>query len=481
MAFVPGAKNDVFISYAHFDNEGGVTGERWVSDFVQRLEGALKQRLGCPVSMYFDTRSLEGHQNLSEILENVRQSAIFVPILSPSYINRKWTRDELEAFTSLGPTESRVIFTIERLPLETEEEYPQALRERKRTNLWYRTEESDVVDIMTPTVKSDRYIGAITDVVDHMARQLRALKAQAEAGAAAGASAPGGVDVKVVDAGLPPVLLAQVTEDLDEQRDQVRRHLEQFGLQVLPAGLYPQGGAEFTKAFEADLARAGMFAQLLGPIAGRKPPDLQQGYAQYQFDAASAKGMPVMLWRRPDLDLSSVSGAHAALLGSPAVQAMSLQSFKAEIVRRMQKPPPPPPKPAKLAGGMVFINAVPDDAELASKLENDFVNEGCTVVLPAPGGAAEEILADLSENIIDCDALVLVYGSAENMWVRSQLKLYNKLKPKREEGDCVVLICNAPPGPKAPIGMRLPEAHEIDYASALSSEPVVQMLTKWRH
>lgn len=481
MAFVPGAKNDVFISYAHFDNEGGVTGERWVSDFVHRLEGALKQRLGCPVGIYFDTRSLEGHQNLSEILENVRSSAVFVPILSPSYVNRKWTKDELEAFNTAGDSDSRIIFTIERLPLDTDAEYPEALRERKRTQFWYRTEESDVIDIMTPTVKSERYIGSITDVVDHMTRQLRALKLRAGEGGGTGVAAGDAPRVQVIDAGLPPVLLAQVTEDLDEQRDQVRRHLEQFGLRVLPGGLYPQGGADFAKAFEADLAKAGMFAQLLGPIAGRKPPDLQQGYAQFQFEAAKARAVPSMLWRRPDLDPATVTGPHAALVSNPAVQAMSLQSFKAEIVRRMQKPPPPPPKPARASGGMVFINSVPDDAELASKLENDFANEGCTVVLPASGGAAEDILQDLSENIIDCNALVLIYGSAENMWVRSQLKLYNKLKPKREDPDCIVLICSAPPAPKAPIGMRLPEAYEIDYTNVLASEPVVQLLSKLRH
>jgi hypothetical protein len=188
-----------------------------------------------------------------------------------------------------------------------------------------------------------------------------------------------------------------------------------------------------------------------------------------------------MLWRRPDIDPATVTGPHATLISNPAVQAMSLQSFKAEIVRRMQKPPPPPPRTSSRGGGMVFINSVPGDVELASKLENDFANQGCTVVLPASGGAAEEILQDLSENIIDCDALVLVYGSAENMWVRSQLKLYNKLKPKREDPDCVVLICNAPPAPKAPIGMRLPEAFEIDYTHVLESEPVVQLLTKMRH
>jgi len=480
MAFVPGAKNDVFISYAHFDNEGGATGERWVSDFVQRLEGALKQRLGCPVDIYFDTRSLEGHQVLSEILDNVRQSAIFVPILSPSYVNRKWTKDELEAFNGIDPAH-RIIFTIERLPLDDAEAYPEALRERKRSLFWFRTEESGVIDILTPALKPERYFGAITDVVDHMTRQLRALKTSRAGEGGAGAE-PATPVVTVTDPGLPPVLLAQTTEDLDEQRDQVRRHLEQFSLKVLPAGLYPQGGAEFGRAFQADLAKAGMFVQLLGPIAGRKPPDLTQGYAQYQCETAKAKGIPSMLWRRPDLDPATVAGQHAALIGNPAVQAMSLQAFKAEIVRRMQKPPPPPPKPAAArSASTVFINAVPGDIELASKLEDDFVKEGCTVLLPVLEGPAEDILRDLSENIIDCNALVLIYGSAEHMWVRSQLKLYNKLKPKREVAECVVLICNAPPAPKAPIGMRLPEAHEIDYEGALQSEPVVQLLSRMRH
>jgi hypothetical protein len=479
MAFIPGAKNDVFISYAHFDNEGGATGERWVSDFVQRLEGALKQRLGCPIDIYFDTRSLEGHQVLTEILDNVRRSAIFVPILSPSYVNRKWTKDELDAFIS-ADVANRIIFTIERLPLDSDGDYPESLRERKRSQFWFRTEDSGVVDILTPALKPERYFGAITDVVDHMARQLRGLKT-----GGVGAARPVGdrndpPRVEVASEG-PAVLLAQVTEDIDDQRDQVRRHLEQFNIPVLPPELYPQGGVDFAKAFETDLGKAGLFVQLLGPVAGRKPPDLQQGYAQFQFDAAAAKGVPTMLWRRPDLDLGTVTGPHAVLLSAPAVQAMSLQAFKAEIVRKIQTPPPAPPKQTTARGaGTVFINAVAGDIELASKLEDDFVKEGCTVLLPVLEGPAEEILKDLSENIVDCDALVLVYGSAETMWVRSQLKLYNKLKPKRAD-DCVVLICNAPPAPKAPIGMRLPEAYEIDYVQAIHSEPVVRLLSKRRH
>ncbi len=47
---------------------------------------------------------------------------------------------------------------------------------------------------------------------------------------------------------------------------------------------------------------------------------------------------------------------------------------------------------------------------------------------------------------------------------------------KRETGEALVLICAAPPAPKAPIGMRLPEAYEIDATHVMESEPVVQLL-----
>jgi hypothetical protein len=247
---------------------------------------------------------------------------------------------------------------------------------------------------------------------------------------------------------------------------------------VLPVQGYPQGGAEFSAAFHADMARAGLFVQLLGPVAGRRPPDLPQGYAQAQFEFAAAGGLRSMLWRRPDLDIASISAPHAALVGNPDVQAMSLEAFKAEVVRIVTTPPPKPVerREVKSNSNLIFINAIAEDASLADKLEDDFVSQGCAVVRSMTDGPAEEILADLNENIIDCNALLLVYGSAENVWVRRQLKLYTKLKPRRESGEALVLICNAPPAPKAPIGMRLPEAYEIEATNVIESEPVVQLL-----
>ena len=60
MSFATGRRNDVFISYAHADNEAGPSGVNWISKFTKYLDVSLKQRLGCGDSLriYFDNRHL---------------------------------------------------------------------------------------------------------------------------------------------------------------------------------------------------------------------------------------------------------------------------------------------------------------------------------------------------------------------------------------------------------------------------------------
>ena len=55
--------------------------------------------------------------------------------------------------------------------------------------------------------------------------------------------------------------------------------------------------------FEADLVRSSHFVQLLGNFGSRKPPDLPQTYSQYQYETAKSRGLKILQWRRPDLDV----------------------------------------------------------------------------------------------------------------------------------------------------------------------------------
>src|SRR5262249_22134197 len=173
------------------------------------------------------------------------------------------------------------------------------------------------------------------------------------------------------------VLLAQTTDDLYDESERVRSYLEQFGVAVLPESDYPQGGVDFAAAFEADLGRTDLVVQLLGTFVSRKPPDLPLTYAQFQYDVAKRRGLKILQWRRPDLELATVTHRDKPLLEGPEVLAVGLEEFKAEVLRLCTETKKPEPAP----GGdlHVFINADRSDKDLADALLKLFEeSKGCT-------------------------------------------------------------------------------------------------------
>lgn len=220
-------------------------------------------------------------------------------------------------------------------------------------------------------------------------------------------------------------------------------------MKVLPEDDYPQGGAAFAAAFEADLARAKLVVQLLGNFPSRKPPDLAQTYCQYQYETAKGRGLKILQWRRPDLDLAEVTHRDKPLFEGPDVLAVGLEEFKSEILRCCTQPEAKPPA---LHDGdcHVFINADRSDKELADALLKLFEDKrNCTAARPLFDGSAKEIMDDLEANLVSCGALLLLYGSAPPAWVRAQLLRYSKLEKLREVPLRLKTIVLGPPVPKA--------------------------------
>jgi len=123
MAYVPGSRYDLFISYASENNRDG-----WVEQFEkalgQELGDLLGRHFGPRESIFFDKRELEVAQSFPQELVNAsRESAILVPILSPSYLTSPWCRRErTEFFSKLphGAEPSGCLSPIEVRPIEEE-------------------------------------------------------------------------------------------------------------------------------------------------------------------------------------------------------------------------------------------------------------------------------------------------------------------------------------------------------------------------
>lgn len=485
MAFIAGFDHDVFISYAHFDNEPDTQEIRWVSRFQADLKVALRQRLGVDPDIFFDNRSLQ-NQYIDELVDNARRSAAFVAIMSPSYMKREWTIKELEAFDSNSSDQNRIV-PVELLPVLESECHPRLLQVKRAPFYWKDPLEEDIALKLTPKFNPDKYEQRLQGLAHRMEGLLRAIRDRT--------SRPPEVRGPLVG---ETVLLAQVTNDLYDERDQVQAYLHQYGVRVLPEQDYKQGGPEFAEEFRVDMAQAGMFVQLLGPYRSRRPPDLKTepdgepvSYAQFQYEVAKASGKPVLQWRRPDINPTTITHYDRRVLDGPEVLAMGLQEFMKEIKKALERKNAAAEKEkAKTVkdqerGGphkteFLFINADNTDKELAEQLLKAFEDKKDWMAAgPLFEGSAEEIAKDLEANLVECEALLLVYGRADAPWVRAQLRRYSKIERLRESPPRVKTILFAPPAPKNEISVS-GGFSKIDFQNGLTGDNVEQIVAELR-
>ncbi|MCP4381089.1 MAG: TIR domain-containing protein [Hyphomicrobiales bacterium] len=479
MAFVPGYENDVFISYAHADNEVDVFGDAWVDKLAKYLGIALKQRLGRAdeVRIFFDSKRLRANHHLEEILENVRHSAVFLAIGSPSYVNRQWTRDELATFVG-SAKEHRRLFAVERLPLDPSESYPDPLDDYYRINFWQRDPADDIPLTVTQRLNSDLYYVLLQKLAEQIRGQLVTMHKQAARPTAVPAAGPTSVPAAAeTDADAKTVMVAQVTEDLETEREQMVSYLDQCGIPNLPNDFYPQGSANFQAAVAEDLAKSQLFVQLLGRTSGRRPRDMPEGYLAAQYRLAEAAGLKIMQWRSPDLTEEGMNDEnHRELLFGEKVAAIGFESFKANLRKLATEPPPAPPDEDEEAedysDAPLFINADSTDQSVAEQLFEKVRDQRVPVMLSQPHGDAKDVRQDLERSWRECGSVLLIYGAAKNFWVRNQIMLYNKLKRQRDKPPRKFKILNCPPAEKPSLGIALPEVDEIDCRGGLSPEIV---------
>jgi hypothetical protein len=479
MAMIPGYDYDLFVSYAHADNEEQ---DGWVTEFVNRLKAALGMRLGASreLKVFCDSHEVRANTKLAA----TRKSALFLAIGSPSYAAHEWTRRELAEFTTQNSDLSR-LFAIEVMPLDSGESYPSPLDDCIRAAFWKVSGPHMIQIPLSFHGDRDEFSIKVHTLADDIGKKLRTMRLMPGTQRseprldrlAATAWSAKDRSVPASGRGKKTILLAQTTEDVEDEVDQLRSYLLQYDdeIEVLPKSAYPQGGDAFRAAFASDLAQADLFVQLLGKRPGRIPPDLAEGYTRFQAETARSSGIPSLQWRRPDLDVGSVADpTYRSLLQSETVIASGLEAFKLQLMKEVRKEKE---KPRQLRSSTVFINADDKDMQIAKEVERDCVQNALTAILPMAGPSSEVIRRDLAENLTDCDMLIFIYGDTTQDWIRGQLRFFNKVRPKRESAPKLLAICSGPP-PKPEIGISFPDAHLIDCPSGWNLDPIRKLITE---
>jgi hypothetical protein len=484
MAYLSGFGDDIFLTYAHVDDEiVSDAGHGWVTEVVKCLKAELARKLGRSdaYAMWVDHELLHSHPVTPQILERVRRSAILVAILSPGYIASDWCRREREAFFSaMRETGERNVFVVETDEID-EADRPAELADFSPIRFWSKGSRGGAARVFgwpRPQLNDYEYYGAIKDLAQAIADEMRRLKRQEAT--ATPIAAPGQPEKPVaptVTGRNGCVFLAQVTDDLDNERNNVRRFLEQADIRVVPAGMYSQEPAVFRAAVTADIANAQLFVQLLSGIAGKRPPDLPEGYIQCQLQIALDANKPVLQWHSPALDAQSVEDEELrAILRRQTVNAEPIEDFKQEIQRRLKQIREPPPPKAR-SNAFIFVDMDSTDRPLAEDLCEILDRHGAGYMLPLETDDPGDYRRDLEDNLSHCDALMVIYGASTTNWVRNHLRECHKALVGRETPPRGLALIQGPPPPKERPSVRLPNMEILDCQSGVDEAAIVKFLS----
>jgi hypothetical protein len=171
-----------FISYAWRDNQPFSDGGKgWVSTFVDRLCKHLDRELPRAVAkdpIWLDYEQMRGNHNIADhIRTKLEASRLLVPIISKSYLDSPWCRQELEIFLDRHGAAAGRIFPVWMEPVES---LPAELDDLLKYQFWYEDDKKQPRIRWFPDIDpSDREYGRVQqDMARDMAAGLKNILAE---------------------------------------------------------------------------------------------------------------------------------------------------------------------------------------------------------------------------------------------------------------------------------------------------------------
>jgi hypothetical protein len=468
--YVPNYKYDIFVSYAHVDNEllpGAQTG--WVTTLIDALNKLLAQKLGRAdaYTLWMDYE-LRGNTSVTPaIYEQLDNSALLLLVFSPAYLASQWCRLELNTFVAKVGNDSGRIFMVEYQPAERIIELADLLG--------YRFWESDLAGkprtLGIPKPNPDKeyhYYQKLDDLASELSDKLQQLKAQAKS------TEPNDSIQSITVSPKVTLFLAEVTDDLALRRDELKRNLELQGIPVLPDKLYffPTQ-EELQQAIDTDLKKSVVFVQLLSPCLAYRP--LGMSTPQLQYERAQALGLPILQWRERHLDLDEITNhEQRTLLSASTVMATGIVEFQQHLFHTVQKleaeqNASAPSLTSETSQVLVFINTISQAIPLAQQIRDILATHGLGCSLPLDitvTTSPEEIRENLEDNLLCCDAVLVLYDShTPAVWVHKQLLYCHRIAAKRDNPLKAIAVCNQSDTTHSPVNISLPNLHILNCPS----------------
>jgi hypothetical protein len=446
-------EKDIFVSYAHVDNEPFDNPQGWIDRLDKKLRLRVAQLLGAEPKVWRDKRELQGNSYfVGDIGDGISSTRLLLSVISPRYVNSDWCNGELKEFcrrsiatggASVG-NRSR-IFKVVKTHV-AEDEMPEELRGLLGYHFYDIDDAGRLREFRQddPPHKDQRYWDKLEDLAQDIAQSIKELKKLNADEQRAATDAHSGVeDVRGDDGSggeLPlekKVYVAETTGDVTPERDRIRRELQQRGYYVLPDRELPRNALMFeTEAREA-LARCSMSVHLIGATYGLIPEgEEERSTIRWQQEiaaerAASDPSFTRLIWMPPGLSPQGarhrafVEEMHTTLGAGAELLQTSVEDLKLRVLEKL-KPPAKSVAPSQTGGEsngvrQVYLICDNRDMEEVVPIEDYLFNQGFEIINSAVMSEGADVSQSHRESLLNCDAALIYYGNANQMWLRSKL------------------------------------------------------------
>ncbi len=432
-----GYTKDIFISYAHLDNQPLSPGEDgWITRFHATLQALLNMRLGHPSRIWRDDK-LQGNDVFSdEIMQQFADTAVLLSILTPRYLNSEWCTREISEFCAAAEHAGGIVFEnkarvfkVLKTPVETEETLPPVTKELLGYEFF--AYDNDV-PLELDAAYGEEYGQAYKRKVAQLASDLSKLLKQLEA---THSEIP-----QPFSAQKSTVYLAECSFDQRESREILAGELQQHGYRILPDRPLPRDETDYVEAVKSMLQQCVFSIHLIGDTYGAVPDGLaQKSVTVLQNELAVSQCMKSpnnfkrIIWlpqgsssEQPQQQAFIETLHHDAMAQYGAdLVSTNLESLKESIHSALKKFDEPeestvePQVSLSSEKKLVYLICDQNDRKATVPLRKYLRENGIEAAIPAFEGDAAAVRQNHLQSIEQCDAVLLFYGAGDESWKRS--------------------------------------------------------------
>ncbi|MCP9772440.1 TIR domain-containing protein [Synechococcus sp. Tobar12-5m-g] len=445
--------NDVFISYAHTDNEPLLSDPGWINTFHAYLKKRLPQLLGKSSRIWRDPK-LAGNDDFDQVIQDkIATAQLLISVLSPSYITSEWCPKELKLFCNACEQQTggvkvgsrSRIFKVVKTPVDR-----RRLPDCFQPLLGYEFYEEK--DEGGPPLEYNRLFWQdwerrFATRMEKLARDISDTLTDESLWTVAESQSPKPAVPDHLQAESQPssasrirtVYVAESTADLNEARAAILAQLQQWGHRVLPDRSFPLTSPEYEEAVAEALSTADLSIHLVGTRYGVIPEGQEMGeksivVLQYELArrrADESSSFRYLLWtpsRSESKEIKPEQKLFIDLLQTdPQLLQTTLEELKTILSKELTKETADAPQASPAATSnrhLVYVIGTPEDFTVKDGLAliiPHLEQQGYDVITPQFDAQAVQDRLQNEGCLRRCDAVLIYYGSASEAWLMAKL------------------------------------------------------------